>query len=415
MTKQSLPAVSSVTPQMLEEFKSADQVVVVAYFDAKDTASNATYSALASTFRDSYLFGATNDVALATAEGVKQPAIVLYKQFDEGKNVFDQPFEASAIEQFVKTASTPLIGEVGPETYAGYMAAGIPLAYIFAETPEERASLAATLRSVAEEHKGKVNFATIDAKAFGQHAANLNLDVGSWPAFAIQETTKNLKYPFDQTKTLTEAEIGSFVQSYLAGEVKPSVKSEPIPEKQDGGVTVIVAHTYDAIVNDETKDVLVEFYAPWCGHCKTLAPKYEELGALFAPFAKHVTIAKVDATANDVPEEIQGFPTIKLYPAGSKNKTPIDYSGPRDVESLAGFVQHQGKNAVDPNAQPDSDDEMLDAPSVGASVTEEMQHQAPAATKVVSGAAAAVTDAVKQAAAAVVELDDGGLDEHDEL
>ena len=41
---------------------------------------------------------------------------------------------------------------------------------------------------------------------------------------------------------------------------------------------VVVAETFDEIVNDESKDVLIEFYAPWCGHCKNLAPKYEELG-----------------------------------------------------------------------------------------------------------------------------------------
>lgn len=41
---------------------------------------------------------------------------------------------------------------------------------------------------------------------------------------------------------------------------------------------VVVAENFDEIVNAEDKDVLVEFYAPWCGHCKNLEPKYKELG-----------------------------------------------------------------------------------------------------------------------------------------
>lgn len=41
---------------------------------------------------------------------------------------------------------------------------------------------------------------------------------------------------------------------------------------------VVVAENFDEIVNAEGKDVLVEFYAPWCGHCKNLEPKYKELG-----------------------------------------------------------------------------------------------------------------------------------------
>lgn len=121
MTKQNLPAVSDVTADTLEEFKTADKVVLVAYFAADDKASNETFTKVANGLRDSYLFGATSDAALAKAEGVKQPGLVLYKSFDDKKDVFVEEFTKENIESFAKVASTPLIGEVGPETYSGYM------------------------------------------------------------------------------------------------------------------------------------------------------------------------------------------------------------------------------------------------------------------------------------------------------
>ncbi len=121
MTKQQLPAVSILTPENLEEFKTADKVVVVAYISADDKASNQTYTALAESLRDEYIFGASNDASLAAAEGVKQPGIVLYKDFDEGKATFEEAFGDDTITSFIKVASTPLVGEVGPETYALYM------------------------------------------------------------------------------------------------------------------------------------------------------------------------------------------------------------------------------------------------------------------------------------------------------
>ncbi|KAI1345006.1 protein disulfide isomerase [Xylariaceae sp. FL0016] len=344
MIKQSLPAVSLLTTESLEDFKTADKVVLVAYVDASDKSSNETYTAIAEKFRDNYLFGATNDAALAEAEGVKAPAIVLYKQFDEGKATFSEKFDEDAIISFTKTASTPLIGEVGPETYSGYMSAGIPLAYIFAETADERKELGEALKPVAEQYRGKINFATIDAKSFGAHAGNLNLPTDKFPSFAIQETVKNQKFPFDTEKEITAKTIGSFVEDFSAGKIEPSLKSEPIPETQDAAVTVVVGKSYEDIVLDDSKDVLIEFYAPWCGHCKALAPKYEDLASMYAnsEFKDKVVIAKVDATANDVPDEIQGFPTIKMYPAGSKSE-PVTYSGSRTVEDLIKFVKEKGK------------------------------------------------------------------------
>lgn len=125
MTKQALPAVSVLSSETLEEFKTADKVVLVAFFEADDKASNVTYSEVAESMRDDYLFGATNDANLAEAEGIKRPGIVLYKSFDEGKTTFNEKFDTEAISTFAKTAATPLVGEVGPDTYAGYMAASI--------------------------------------------------------------------------------------------------------------------------------------------------------------------------------------------------------------------------------------------------------------------------------------------------
>lgn len=121
MTKQALPAVSLLESAALDEFKTSDSVVLVAYFAADDTKSNQTFTAVADALRDSYLFGAINDAAVAKAEGVKQPSIVLYKNFDEGKNVFSEKFDTEAIEKFAKAAATPLVGEVGPDTYQTYM------------------------------------------------------------------------------------------------------------------------------------------------------------------------------------------------------------------------------------------------------------------------------------------------------
>ena len=128
--------------------------------------------------------------------------------------------------------------------------------------------MAVELKPLAQKHKGVLSFATIDAKAFGAHAGNLNLEDGKWPAFAIQETVKNQKFPFDQTKKITHDEISAFVQEFVEGKVNPSVKSEPVPEKQEGPVQVVVANNYKEIVLDNDNDVLLEFYAPWCGHCK---------------------------------------------------------------------------------------------------------------------------------------------------
>jgi protein disulfide-isomerase A1 len=91
-----------------------------------------------------------------------------------------------------------------------------------------------------------------------------------WPAFAIQIPESGVKFPFDQSKDISESNIEKFVTDYVNGKLSPSIKSAPIPEKNDEPVKVIVADQFDEIVLDKSKNVFVEFYAPWCGHCKVI-------------------------------------------------------------------------------------------------------------------------------------------------
>lgn len=155
--------------------------MIIGFFAADDTTSNNTFAAVANSQRDEFIFGATNDAALAKKEDVSMPGVVMYKDFDEGKTVHTGTFEQAPLQAWTKQAAVPLMGEVGPETYTGYMESGLPLAYLFVENDADKKRLGDALLPVASKYRGKINFATIDAVQFGGHASNLNLYNTSFP------------------------------------------------------------------------------------------------------------------------------------------------------------------------------------------------------------------------------------------
>lgn len=123
--------------------------------------------------------------------------------------------------------------------------------------------------------------------------------------------------------------------------------SGPPPTYENSEVVDLMPSNFDKFALSG-KPALVEFFAPWCGHCKTLAPVYEQLAQEFA-FAKKdkLTIAKVDADREKELGKrfgIQGFPTIKYF--DGKSEKPEEYTGGRDLESLTEFLK--GKIGVGP-------------------------------------------------------------------
>lgn len=86
-----------------------------------------------------------------------------------------------------------------------------------------------------------------------------------------------------------------------AGKLEKAIKSEEPPKDNTGPVKVVTAKTFDDIVFSGN-DVLIEFYAPWCGHCKSLAPTYEKVWAPRLLFRWLLTLLfRYYAVASNVP------------------------------------------------------------------------------------------------------------------
>ncbi|KAF3334549.1 putative protein disulfide-isomerase A6 [Carex littledalei] len=131
----------------------------------------------------------------------------------------------------------------------------------------------------------------------------------------------------------TAEALAEFINTEAGTNVK--LAAEP------SNVVVLSPEIFDQVVLDETKDVLVEFYAPWCGHCKSLAPIYEKVASVFK-LDEHVVIANLDADQHkDLAEKygVSGYPTLKFFPKG--NKAGEDYEGGRDMDDFVNFINEK--------------------------------------------------------------------------
>ncbi|CAI5479307.1 unnamed protein product, partial [Closterium sp. Yama58-4] len=274
-------------------------------------------------------FFVTTHADVAAAFGLpagEPPVLAVVKKEEERLVVLDGEYSKEAISSFLAANRLPLLLTYSEETSAAIFSSPIGKQVLLFASDSAFKELSPALLAAAKHFKGQAMFVLVNAsdpesqpvqEYFGADASTtaiMGFTMGGGEDPSVPAA--GLKYRM--TDHPTADNIKFFTQSFLDGRLKPFFKSQPIPQEDEGPVTVVVGDSFERIVLDDTRDVLLEVYAPWCGHCQQLEPTYKRLAERFSA-VQSVVIAKMDGTANEYPGlEVEGFPTIVFYPAGKK-------------------------------------------------------------------------------------------------
>lgn len=235
-------------------------------------------------------------------------------------------------------ASASNVVDLNSETFDNVIGKGKPgLVEFFAPWCGHCKTLAPVYEQLADAYshaKDKVIIAKVDADGDGKDAGK-KYGVTGFPTLKWFDAEGNHE-PYDAARDLDT--LAAFVAKKSG--VKSSIKPPPPPE-----TTILDVYSFDDVALDPSKNVLVSFTAPWCGHCKTMKPTYEKVAATFKSESDCI-VANVDGDDKKNAElskkyGVSGFPTIKFF--SKDNKEPINYEGGRSEADFVAFLnEHCG-------------------------------------------------------------------------
>ncbi|KAH7296125.1 hypothetical protein KP509_26G009900 [Ceratopteris richardii] len=341
--------------------------LVVGIFKSYDSEEYKTFISIASELRSDFVFKHTVDGSFVPKKDsdITVPSIRVYKKFDEGYSDHKE-ITGEAVKEFLRVVSIPYVVLFNKDPVQREYLAKIfdqpddAKAFLFLDANDTSDALKKVYGDLAKDLTVKSIRFMIAHTEDGQNAIQyFGVKKENLPCILIQDKNEK-KYTLEKANT---GNIASWFKDYLDGKDPQFLKSKPAPDKNDEPVKIVVLDTLDEMVFKSGKNLLLEFYAPWCGHCKNLAPILEEV-AIELQSDPSVTIAKYDATANDIGDarfDVQGYPTLYLYTATGK---VVPYDGERTKEDLISFIQtnkgslEQSVNASQTISEADTKDEL---------------------------------------------------------
>nr|PNR44122.1 hypothetical protein PHYPA_016506 [Physcomitrium patens] len=256
--------------------------ITVAYVNSlKDT--NAKAFAAAADMERRVPFYMTEDKEVAAKFSLeKTPSLVLLKKQAEKVVLFEGDFEEMTLTSFVRKNRLPLVITYGRGKEELISMRGISRQFFLFAGTEEYAEIRFMYEEAAKFSKGQITFVFVD---LANHMyASFYLDYFSLSG----EKTKLVGYvegacgsKFGYEGDFSLESVKEFSGKLLENKLNPYFKSEDIPEKNDEPVKVVVGKSFDNIVLDESKDVLLHFYYPWYGYGSgeaTRIPSEQEFG-----------------------------------------------------------------------------------------------------------------------------------------
>ncbi|XP_028419878.1 protein disulfide-isomerase A2 [Perca flavescens] len=328
------------------QFIDSHNITVVGFFDNLESEEAKVFKELALEITETE-FAVSASLEVFQKYEVKANSVVLFKKFDDGRADFslseEGKLDKTNLTTFIKVNSLELIIPFSKESADKIFTSSILLhsLLIINSSVESQKAILDDCRTIAKEFKGKMLFVVIDVTEALSNVLNyFGVSENDAPTARLINMDTGKKFRIG-AGDLTPNSLRQLCQDVVDGTAEPYYRSEEIPEDWNKGpVKVLVGKNFESVALDPTKNVFVEFYAPWCGHCKELTPIWEQLGEKYAD-KDDIIIAKMDSTANEVESiAIQGFPTLKYFPAGGKEV--VDYTGNRDLETLSKFLDNGG-------------------------------------------------------------------------
>ncbi|KAH9481372.1 Protein disulfide-isomerase erp38 [Psilocybe cubensis] len=235
------------------------------------------------------------------------------------------------VTALVASVSASNVVELVPDTFDGVIGKGTPGLVEFGHC-KNLAPVYEQLADAFVHAKDKVIIAKVDADGEGKPLGK-KYEVTGYPTLLwFDGEGKHEKY--------TEGRDLDSLAKFITKKV--GVKSK-IPAPPPSAVVSLDLHNFDEVVMDPSKNVIVTFTAPWCGHCKNLKPHYEKVATTFEPESDCV-IANINADDQknrQISEkyEVTGFPTILFF--SKSDKEPEDYNGGRTEADIVSFLNEK--------------------------------------------------------------------------